>query len=114
MTKNEKEKAEAREAAAALKKITETCRYVPATSLVPRNWDSWFWERFSENAPFTWGDNNRSLVDFESFIEHAAETFSNGEDLSIRGNRAFRRWLEKMAAYRDEAKHDPVYIDLEN
>ena len=97
-----------------LQDLIETCEFVPATKLVPRSWDSWFWEAFSENAPFTWGDNNRSLVDFESFIEHAAETFSNGEDLSVQGNRAFRRWLEKMAEYRDEAKHGPVYIDLEN
>ena len=97
-----------------LQNMTETCEFVPATSLVPRSWDCWFWERFSENAPFTWGDNNRSLVDFESFVEHAAETFSNGDDLSIQKARAFRRWLEKMAKYRDEAKHGPVYIDLEN
>ena len=97
-----------------LQNLIETCEFVPATSLVPRNWASWFWSAFSENAPFTWGDNNRSLVDFESFIEHAAGTFSNGEDLSVQGNRAFKRWLGKMAEYRDEAKHGPVYIDLEN
>ncbi len=97
-----------------LQNLIETCEFVPATSLVPRSWGSWFWSQFSEGAPFTWGDNNRSLVDFESFIEHAAETFSNGEDLSIAGNRAFRRWLKKMAEYREEAKHGPVYIDLEN
>ena len=97
-----------------LQDMVETCKFVPATSLVPRSWDSWFWAPFSENAPFTWGNNNRSMVDFESFIEHAAETFSNGEDLSIAGCRAFKKWLVRMAAFRDEAKHGPVYIDLEN
>ena len=97
-----------------LQDLIETCEFVPATSLVPRSWGPWFWSQFSENAPFTWGDNNRSLVGFESFIEHAAETFSNGENLSITNNHTFQRWLKKMAEYRDEAKHGPVYIDLEN
>lgn len=97
-----------------LQSLIETCEFVPATSLVPRRWDSWFWAAFSENAPFTWGDNNRSLVDFESFVVHAAETFSNREDLSARQNQAFSRWLERMAEYRDEAKHGPVYVDLES
>ena len=97
-----------------LQNLIETCEFVPATSLVPRSWDSWFWSQFSENAPFTWGDNNRSLVDFESFIEHAAEVFSTGENMSAQRTLAFNRWLERMAAYREEAKHGPVYIDLEN
>ena len=46
-----------------------TARYVNVSDLVPKNWNSWFWASISDNAPFTWGSNNHSLVDVESFIE---------------------------------------------
>ena len=41
---------------------TTSCRFVAATSLVPRGWDKWFWAAISENAPFSWGDKDRKSV----------------------------------------------------
>lgn len=98
-----------------LQDLIETCEFVPATSLVPRSWDSWFWSAFSENAPFTWGDNNRSLVDFRSFMDHAVEIFGGDCPAVPNSCRAsLARWEKKMLAFVAEASHGPVYIDLEN
>jgi hypothetical protein len=47
----------------------KTCEYVEASTLVPEAWNS-FWGVISENAPFSWGDNNRSLVTASDFKRH--------------------------------------------
>ena len=90
--------------------LVESCDFVPATALIPRSWDSRFWEAISENAPFSWGDNNRSLVDFRSFLNHAEEALECAQLIDA----GARRWLNKMNKWCDEAEHGPVYIDLEN
>ena len=95
--------------------LVESCDFVPATSLIPRGWDSWFWEAISENAPFTWGDNNRSLVDFPSFMQHVTARFDAGSMRVPKSQRgALAAWEKRMWEYAQEAKHGPVYIDLEN
>lgn len=45
--------------------------YYDACNLIPESWSAeGFWGYFSDGAPFSWGDNNITLVTVERFIEH--------------------------------------------
>ena len=46
-------------------RVTE---FIEATDLVPKGWAPWFWIVVSENAPFSWGDNNFVLFMAESTL----------------------------------------------
>ena len=86
--------------------MVETCEFIPATLLVPRTWDAWFWERISEKAPFSWGDNNRSLVDMGDFLRHCEERLDDSPKVQA--------WLKKMRSALNEFGKDGMYVDLEN
>lgn len=47
--------------------------YVNLSDIVPENWKDWFYTGISTDAPFSWGDNNYTLVDGERFLDHAIE-----------------------------------------
>ncbi len=78
----------------------QTCEFVSATDLVPRSWDKWFWENISENAPFSWGDNNRSMVTASDFARHCEERLDDSPKI--------KRFLKKVRALGE------MYIDLES
>jgi len=87
------------------KTLTETirvrmCEFVSSTDLVPRGWHDWFWEAISENAPFSWGDNNRSMVTASSFADHCEKRLEDSPKV--------KRFLKKVRALRE------MYIDLES
>ena len=77
---------------------TTSCRFVAATSLVPRGWDKWFWSAISDNAPFSWGDNDHSLVNAQDFAKHCEERLDDSWKV--------KRFLRRVRALK-------VYIDLE-
>ena len=77
-----------------------TCEFVLGTDVVPREWGKWFWERISENAPFSWGDNNRSMVTASDFARHCEEQLDDSVKV--------KHWLKKVRALGE------TYIDLEN
>ena len=60
--------------------ITETVELIPLTSLVPDEWTHWFYGRISEDAPFSWGDNNRTLVTASRLLSHAIDRL---DDVSV-------------------------------
>ena len=78
----------------------QTCEFVSATDLVPRRWNNWFWAQISDNAPFSWGDNNRSMVTASDFARHCEERLDDSVKV--------KRWLKKVRALGE------TYIDLEN
>ena len=83
----------------------QSCQFVSVTDLVPKNWKHWFWETISENAPFSWGDNNRSMVTASCFADHCEER------LIINGTlprQTYRRFLNKVRSLGE------MYIDLES
>jgi hypothetical protein len=90
----------------------QTCKFVPITSIVPKEWTGWFYTAISENAPFSWGDNNRTMVDAQSFANHIDEVLSYQDD---------EETLSEIEKYQD-AVYDTlnylgaknIYIDLEN
>lgn len=101
--------------------ILQSCKYVELNALVPPGWNS-FWARISENAPFSWGDNNRSLVTASDFLRHVGNTlevcepdYASGETDIIEGV------LDEPINYQDYKKLvaalealGETYVDLEN
>lgn len=77
----------------------QTCKFVSATELVPREWDDWFWETIGDNAPFSWGDNNRSLVAACDFARHCGNRMDD--------SRETQAFLDRVRSLGD------MYIDLE-
>lgn len=54
----------------------KTLTYIPVTKLVPRTWHTWFFSAISEDAPFSWGDNEHSLTTASALAAHAETTFA--------------------------------------
>jgi hypothetical protein len=54
----------------------DTLKSVGVTQIIPEEWEDWIWTSLSEGAPFTFGDNNHSLVDAMSFKDHLKDTLS--------------------------------------
>jgi hypothetical protein len=78
--------------------------FVCVTDLVPKHWQE-FYAVISTNAPFSWGDNNRSMVTAEVFADHC-ERYGADEVGTTEG--AYREWLKKVRRLGD------MYVDLEN
>ena len=89
-----------------MKTNKEVCEFIPATNLIPYWAKNWFWGEFSSSAPFSWGDNNRTLITASRFAGHAQEVLMDhyDSDLPMRA----QRWINEL---RDLGE---TYIDLEN
>ena len=89
----------------------QTCEFIEATTLIPNNWTNWFWGLISESAPFSWGDNNRSLVCCCDFLEHV-KNMIDIDDLIEDGckitQEEYDEFCEKLESL------GTTYIDLEN
>jgi hypothetical protein len=89
------------------KKIkVQTCKFVPVSSLVPDSWGLWFYDAITQDAPFSWGDNNRTMITAQRFYGHCWSRI-RGEGYVNEG--AFKSWLKKI----DRLPPD-MLIDLEN
>lgn len=84
----------------------EVCQFVAVTNLVPEEWRHWFFEAISTDAPFSWGDNNRTMVTRDRFLDHALKRMEEWEELT---ENEIEAWKERV-----EALPEGVYIDLEN
>lgn len=78
----------------------QTCEFISATDLVPEDWVGWFWELISENAPFSWGDNNRSLITANYFAKHCEKCLDKSKES--------KQFIDKLYKLKD------LYIDLES
>lgn len=83
-----------------LRTYVQTCEFISASDLVPRSWDCWFWGLISEDAPFSWGDNNRSMVTASDFADHCEERLDDSPKV--------KRFLKKVRSLGE------MYIDLES
>jgi len=83
-----------------MKHNVQTCQFISATDLVPKSWGGFFWELISEDAPFSWGDNNRSLVTAADFADHCAARLDDSPKV--------QQWLDEVRALGQR------YIDLES
>ncbi len=48
----------------------DTFKSVGIEQIIPDEWKDWIWTSLSEGAPFSWGDNNHSLVHPFSVKDH--------------------------------------------
>ena len=87
----------------------ETCKFVPMSSLVPSDWWGWAFCLLSDSAPFSWGDNNRTMVSKERFRDHCEERFEEVVTAGDLSQEEFDMFLEKL-----DTIPDMVYIDLEH
>ena len=82
----------------------EACKFVPIRAIVPEGWEDWFYNKISQNAPFSWGDNNRTLVTASRLADHCKDAgleSDAGED--------------EVDAFMDVlGKLGQAYVDLEN
>jgi hypothetical protein len=79
-----------------------TCKYVHASGLFKGLTN--LWNEFADSdPPFSWGDNNRSLVDPASILNHMD---GSGVIENQRQVETLRKRVEKLPA--------GVYVDLEN
>lgn len=78
----------------------QTCEFVCASDIVPRSWVHWFWGQVSEGAPFSFGDNNRTLITASRFAQHCRQALDDSSKV--------RKWLKEVE------KLGETYIDIEN
>lgn len=92
----------------------QTCKFIDISDIVPNDWKPWFFGQISQDAPFSWGDNNRTLVSPERFREHYLEML----DITIAGDDSLADDVEKYQdAFLDILSYlevNQIYIDLEN
>jgi len=82
----------------------QTCCFIPATNLVPKEIAPQFWEAFSQNPPFSWGDNNRTLISASDFLDYVYQIEDN-----------FELTEDELKPVINELENlEDTYIDLEN
>lgn len=89
-------------------KIDKFCVFTEVSSLVPEEWTEWFWSCVSEDAPFSWGSNNRSMVTASDFACHCKDVLLNASADQRVPQEEIDTFLEKLRELGDS------YIDLEN
>ena len=87
----------------------ETCAFVSMSSLIPPHWWDWAFYLISDSAPFSWGDNNRTMVAKHRFHDHCTNRF---EDV-VRDGDVSQAELDMFFVKLDKVP-DNVYIDLEH
>ena len=90
----------------------QTAKFVPVSEIIPQGWDCWFYTAISENSPFSWGDNNRTLIDAISFGHHVedvldVESSFGNESITETKRKTFFDILSELGKKR-------IYVDLEN
>ena len=81
------------------------CCFIEVSDLVPKSWVSWFWSLISEQSPFDWGNNNRTLVTADAFADHCEARLLDCDETSQAAKTKFLNKLRELGQR---------YIDLEN
>lgn len=88
----------------------DTLKSVGVTQIIPEQWEDFIWTGLSDDAPFSWGDNNHSLVDAFSFGEHLDSVLDYYEDDYSEQIKEYRQAVFDTINYLEANK---IYIDLE-
>lgn len=99
-------KAQSRLKARGINPLIEICPFVPLSEIVPKNCGEGFWSTLSENAPFSWGDNNRTLIKASRLKTHCQECISYLDDEKT--IKEFEKIIQSLKELED------IDIDLEN
>ena len=91
----------------------KTITICPVSALFPDDWHDWIFDAISLDAPFSWGDNDHTLVDADAFKDYLASTFSredHNEDLT----NDIKKHKQNIFNILKKLSDLEVYIDLEN
>ena len=101
--------------------LIKTCEFLEVSDLIPEDWVRLgFWSLVSESAPFSWGDNNRTLVTASDFLQHVISIMDVSEPESRETNLTdanldedisfddYSAFVEMMGELKE------TYVDLEN
>jgi hypothetical protein len=88
----------------------DTLQSVGVTQIIPEQWEDWVWTALSDDAPFSWGDNNHSLVDAFSFGDHLDSVLDYHQDDYEDSIKEYRQAVFDTINYLNANK---IYIDLE-
>lgn len=89
----------------------KSCSFIELSDIVPAEWRDWFYTAISENAPFSWGDNNRTLVTASSLYDHIDDALFDAEEVHDEegeNTKEYNQFLSMLAGLGE------TYIDLEN
>lgn len=86
----------------------QSCAFMPFSELLPERWESWFFEYFSESAPFSWGDNNRTLITADRVHEWCKHALRDAAQDTGEDQANLDEFMDELKALRT------TYIDLEN
>jgi hypothetical protein len=82
----------------------KTVKFVPIRELVNPAWNNWFFSLLSEDAPFSWGDNNFTLISAGRFKKYVTHILYDGKSAGAAELMETLTYLEQ----------DDVYINLED
>jgi hypothetical protein len=91
--------------------VIQTAKFIELSTIIPQSWKDWFYCDISENAPFSWGDNNRTLIDADRFLDHCLDV------LDYWGDDENRNVSEYKESFIDTLKYlaiQCIYIDMES
>ena len=94
-----------------------TAKFVCLSDTLPPHWRSWFEENvLQDDTPYSWGDNNRTLISvtrFKSFCEKKfKQEWENTTQTGIFPHDEVAYFLAALNNLAGEDEH--IYIDLEN
>ena len=87
-----------------------TAAYVHISDIVPSSWEGWFYTLVSETAPFTWGDNDVSLITADSFRNYCEKILVSFEDDEQDGNAPQQEINDFLTRLRGLGN---IYVDME-
>ena len=89
--------------------LIEEVKHVAMSQVMPDDWHSWIFCAVSENAPFSWGDNNLSLVSAERFLNHLEDVLDLHDD-----ENTIKEHKESVIDTLNYLSNKNIYIDLES
>ena len=89
--------------------LIEDVKCVALSQVMPEEWHSWIFYALSEDAPFSWGDNNMTLIHADRLMDHLVDTLDlNDQEKNIED---FRESTIDTLNY---LSNKNIYIDLES
>ena len=89
--------------------LIEDVKCVAMSQVMPEEWHSWIFCALSEDAPFSWGDNNLSLVSAERFLNHLEDVLDLHDD-----ENTIKEHKESVIDTLNYLSNKNIYIDLES
>lgn len=89
----------------------QTTEFVDIIDIAPGHWSDWFYSDISNSAPFSWGDNDRTLVTAARLLKHIEDTLRDNDNFEtlVHGDEE----LEQLKLVLQQLGEKNIYINLE-